>query len=82
MEYREWDKNYRYDIIDRFGKEHTVFGHKYTYTEANDVLIFKTPGVRVEHDDKGQEYKRAEMELVARFNDVGGFLIWEVEDAS
>ncbi len=72
-------KEYTLELVDKFGNFHQHKIHHYEYTEGTIQLYRSSVGIVIEVVED-TELRRAQMELIAVFTDIGGFWIMEEEN--
>ena len=71
-------KEYSLELVDKFGNFHKHKIHHYEYAEGDIRLYCSSVGVVIELVED-VELRKAQMELIAVFTDIGGFWITEEE---
>jgi len=80
MEFKEWEgREFNVFVVDASGGQHTIEKIHDIKVNEKDIRLFRNmKGIRVEAGREGQELKYAEMELVAEFNGILGYIVSEV----
>ena len=76
----EEPREFLLQLVDKFGNLHEHKIHHYEYTEGTIQLFRSSVGIVIEMVED-VELRKARMELIAVFTDIGGFWITEGENA-